>query len=374
MFRSGLEVDGPRPVGRAAVPKGMRRSVRRAQWSAFFPPGTPVIALPDWGRPRLLVPARTPADRWRGSGFYPAFRLTARSYRWLLRLKTAGGLATVRASREICDGPTLQEFLADVIPGATVRAVMLGMANRAQKLTAQLVAADGRVAGYLKCAASELARERVRNEYDVLRRLPRGAGPRPLKWGMFAGLDALLTQPIHGHLLRATLPPPPELLEYARSLHTPARFSVHDHPWFCRRELALPPDLLAIAGALQGREWGVVRQHGDLVPWNVVQDATGRLSAVDWEYGSLEGFPGLDLAHYILQVAALIYRWTPERARTYATGYVQDCCDGASAAEASAIVALAASDAFVNTLLDGHGVEDPLQAWRRSLWSGGART
>lgn len=359
---------------RADVVGSTQRPDEHAQWCAFFPPGTPVIALPDWDRPRLLVPATGAADRWRGSGFYPAFRFTARTYRWMLRLITVAGLPAVRTSREVRDSPTLQEFLAHVVPGAMVRAVMLGTANRAQKLTAQLVDADGRVTGYLKCAASDLARERLRNEYDLLRLLPPDAGPQPVKLGVFAGMDALLTQPVHGRLLRAVLPPPPELLEYTRSLHAFGRHAVLQHPWFCRWDLTLHPELRAVAGALAGREWAVVRQHGDLAPWNVLQDGTGRLTAVDWEYGCAEGFPGLDLAYYVLQVAALIYRWTPGRAGTYATSYLLDCDDGASAAEASAIVALAAYNAFENTLLDGHGVHDPLQIWRRCLWTRGTLT
>jgi hypothetical protein len=374
VFRSGLEPGVRSRDGRAAGEAATRRRDVHAAWSAFFPPGTQVIALPDWDRPRLLVPAATAVERWRGSGFYPAFRLSARTYRWLLRLRAAGGLAVVRTSRAVHAGTTLQEFLADVIPGATVRAVMLGMANRAQKLTAQLVAADGRVTGYLKCAASNLARERLRNEHDLLCLLRPEAGPRPLKFGVFAGMDALLTQPVHGRLLRAVLPPPPELLEYALSLHTSDRRAVQHHPWFCRQDLALPPELRAAAGALAGREWPVVRQHGDLVPWNVLQGAAGRLTAVDWESGCAEGFPGLDVAHYLLQVAALIYRWTPEQARIYATGYLVDCGDGLSPAEASAIVALAAYNAFTNTLMDGHSMYDPLQIWRRSLWTEGALT
>jgi hypothetical protein len=371
MVRSGLEPGVRSRGGQAADEGATQRPDERAQWSAFFPPGTPVIALPDWGRPRLLVAAATAAGRWRGSGFYPACRLTARAYRWLLRARASAGLAAVRTSREVRDGPILQEFLAEVLPGATVRAVMVGMANRAQKLTAQLVAADGRVTGYLKCAASDLARERLRNEHDLLQLVPPEAGPRPLKFGVFAGMDALLTRPVHGRLLRTALSPPPELLRYARSLHTADRCAVQRHPWFCKRELAADAQLRAIAGPLASREWAVVRQHGDLVPWNVVQGATGRLTAVDWEYGCAEGFPGLDLAHYVLQVAGLIYRWSPERARAYATDYLLHCGDGLSAAEASAIVALAAYDAFGNTLTDGYGMNDPLQIWRRSLWTGG---
>jgi hypothetical protein len=329
-----------------------------------------VIALPDWNRPRLLVPAATAAERWRGSGFYPAFRLTARAYRWLLRLKALGGPGVVRTSRDFCDGATLQDFLADVIPGAKVVAVVVGMASRAQKLTAQLSGADGRVTGYLKCAASDLARERLRNEHDLLQLLPPGAGPRPLRFGAFAGMTALLTQAVSGCALPLALVPPPELLKYALSLHTPDRHAVQHHPWLCRQGLTMDPELSAIAGALTGREWPVVRLHGDLVPWNLLRRPTGQLAAIDWEYGCTEGFPGIDLVQYVLQVAVLIHHWDPARTRAFATRCLLDCGLDATVAEADAIVRLAAYHAFRNTALDGWDATDRVQSWRRTLWRG----
>ena len=43
-----------------------------------------------------------------------------------------------------------------------------------------------------------------------------------------------------------------------------------------------------------------------------------RLSAFDWEHGIADGFPYLDLAYFILQVAALIY--------SLAAGEERDLC------------------------------------------------
>jgi hypothetical protein len=124
------------------------------EWHAFFPPGTPVMALPGWEQPRLLLPATSRADRWHASGVYPAFRSTAKLYRGLMRLSALSGFGPVRLSLMSHGGPTLQEYLADALPGARVCAVMVGVAHQAQKLTAQLVAPDGNVIGYMKCGAS----------------------------------------------------------------------------------------------------------------------------------------------------------------------------------------------------------------------------
>ena len=52
------------------------------------------------------------------------------------------------------------------------------------------------------------------------------------------------------------------------------------------------------------------------------QDGKG-LSAFDWEYGIAEGFPYLDLAHFILQIAVLIYSWPPVKSAIYAARWLE---------------------------------------------------
>ena len=46
------------------------------------------------------------------------------------------------------------------------------------------------------------------------------------------------------------------------------------------------------------------------------------MGAIDWEYGTLEGFPHLDLAYYVLQTSDVIYRRAPLRAAEYAAKYL----------------------------------------------------
>jgi hypothetical protein len=338
------------------------------EWHAFFPQGASVIALPGWDRPRLLVPASTLASRWSGSGVYPAVRVAAKAYRWLLRFKALGGVRAVRVPEGSRGGPTLQDFLADTLPGARVRAVMMGVAHQAQKLTVQLVSADGTVVGYLKCAAKPVARQRLKNEYLLQSELPAGAGPRPLKYARLGEMEALLMEPVRGRALSAALPPPPQLAAFVFSLSTSERYPFQVHPWVQARGLLQKPELQPVLANLISREWAVVRQHGDLVPWNLIQTAEGRLTAIDWEYGCKEGFPGVDLAHYILQVAAQIHRWTPARAREYATQYLVQSGLDVSVEEARAIVKLAAYLAFQDAIVDGWKAGDPLQRWRGLVW------
>jgi hypothetical protein len=338
------------------------------EWHAFFTPGTPVLALPGWKQPRLLVPATSARDRWNASGAYPAFRSTAKLYRGLMRLRALSGIGTVRVSLADRAGPTLQEYLADTMPDAEAHAVMVGVAHQAQKLTVQLGAHDGTVVGYMKCASSPGARQRIRNEHLIQCGLPPGTGPRPLKYASMGGMDALLMEPVQGSSVRATLPPPNELPAFVSSLARPVRYSVLRHPWICGKNLEANAEVEPIIAELSAREWAVVLQHGDLVPWNLIRKAEGGLTALDWEYGCEEGFPGLDLAHYVLQVAAHIHRWAPARSREYATRYLLDTGLDVNATEANAVVRLTAYVAYQHAQLDGYGPDAPVQLWRRLVW------
>ena len=142
----------------------------------FFPPSTRVVALPSWTRPRLLVPATTLVERASASGFYPAFRVMGRVYRSLLRVEAVLALG---AKRSATSTPLfVSEFVKNVLPGARVRAVQVGMPGSAQKCTLQLADDSGRVSGYLKGAESPLARQRLRDEFELLGRLP-PASDRP---------------------------------------------------------------------------------------------------------------------------------------------------------------------------------------------------
>ena len=78
-----------------------------------------------------------------------------------------------------------------------------------------------------------------------------------------------------------------------------------------------------------------------------------------------KGFPHLDAAHYLLQVAALIRRWPPERARAFAVRHLD--ADLAST-QADALVRLSAFAAYHEAQADGHTEDAPLQAWRRAVW------
>jgi hypothetical protein len=64
-------------------------------------------------------------------------------------------------------------------------------------------------------------------------------------------------------------------------------------------------------GRLHGFVLRPVIRHGDFARWNLLREAGGRISVMDWEWGAARGLPGIDLVHFFLQDARLVQRLTP---------------------------------------------------------------
>jgi len=245
----------------------------------------------------------------------------------------------------------------------------VGTPGPAQKITAQLRDDNGGVLGYLKYAEKDAARKRLRQERQMLCSIPEGAGPELLKYGTMGNGEAMLTTPVSGKPLPATLPPAGDLTDFSTSL-APQPVPVAAHPWVRRIRERSTPELDIWFEALTGKEWSVTIQHGDFTPWNVLRRSDGTLGAIDWEYGTLEGFPYLDLAYYSLQTSALIYHRSPSRAAEYTAQYLAGHPRLAlSNVEARALTSLAAYDAYRKFQEDGHLPDtNHLQRWRRAVW------
>jgi hypothetical protein len=55
-------------------------------------------------------------------------------------------------------------------------------------------------------------------------------------------------------------------------------------------------------------------RHGDFSRWNLLRLESGKLLALDWEWGSAEGIPGVDLVHYFAQDVRLVKRMPVRKA------------------------------------------------------------
>lgn len=339
-----------------------------SDWSIFFPPGTSVLALPGWQNPRLYLPTHNPVQRWKQSSFYPAFRLRGRLFRLLFRFKATAKVAAVRNVHS--SSWPLREFVQDVLPQVTTTVVMVGTPSPAQEITVQLWDNKDQVLGYIKYAEKEAARTRLRQELFMLSNLPEEVGPEPIKFGALGEGEALLKSVLPGKpLVRALLPPPKELSGLLDSLVVGPAVPLEDHPWVRRLRNLGTPELDTMFEPLVGRDWPVTIQHGDLAPWNLLRRSDGALRAVDWEYGTIEGFLGLDLAHYILQTSALIFNRDPLKSARYAAWYLSEMSNlTLNSAESYALVRLAAYDAYQKVAEDGQFHGDGQQPWRRTIW------
>ncbi|HBN08162.1 MAG TPA: hypothetical protein DD435_05795 [Cyanobacteria bacterium UBA8530] len=143
-------------------------------------------------------------------------------------------------------------------------------------------------------------------------------------------------------------------------------YQIDHHPWVLEQRQA-GDNLEGLLEPLSGRAWETVISHGDCAPWNLRACPRG-LMAFDWEYGRLDGLPYLDLAYYLLQTAALIYRWSPSRAYDFAVRYLEKNEFALEIGEISAIVTLAAYTAYKQASLDGQPPDSRLQCWRSAIW------
>lgn len=343
-------------------------------WNNLFPPGEPVIALPNWRRPRLLISAHRYDQRWRDSGFYLALRTRTRFYKQFLRLRAAIRAMPVRRAQG--RGWILGEFLDGLVDSPQPPSIWIGTAGVAQKWTIRVHDASGKPAAYVKWGFTESARRRIVREHGTLCALPKGLGPNPLKVGPLAGGMALCVQPIVGRPLgRFTRPVSARLANFLEglSIHTP--LDIHEHSGFADLAKDAPAPVLAWIDQLADQSWPVVIRHGDLTPWNLIDlssedsDWGGRLAAVDWDNASMNGAPFLDVTHYHLQVAGLLLKRGPASATSFVVErLMRQPWPGLSQVHATAVTALAAYAAWRRAMEDGEGADEHRQRWHRTIW------
>src|ERR1700722_13240663 len=117
-------------------------------WNQLFPPGEPVVALPDWQNPRILISGRSPSSRWTGCSFFPAHRTKARAYRMALRFQAFAGAGEIRNA--VGESWMLRDFLGDIVDSPRPPAIQIGTPAAAQKWTIRVADASGKIAAYVK--------------------------------------------------------------------------------------------------------------------------------------------------------------------------------------------------------------------------------
>jgi thiamine kinase-like enzyme len=310
--------------------------------------------------------SKTPLQRWKHSFLYPAFRPPAKFYRMILRTKALMGIGkTIEAPQ---DEWMLSDFLADILPEIHSTVLLMGTISPAQKVIVQLWN-ENKVVGYIKYAENPRARVRLNQEYQMLSSLPINLAPKPIKYDVFLNGLALVTEPILGKMLCPCLPPPPAVGSLLKTLTLSRFYSIENHPWVKKLEERNLSRIEPWITALTTHKWPIAINHGDFAPWNIFHIKEDLFSLVDWEYGNINGFPYIDLAYYLLQVAMLIYRWPPSRAKAYAINYIcHSLKSEVSPVEAKAIINITAYNAYQQAKADGHSANEPIQVYRSAIW------
>lgn len=269
------------------------------------------------GRPFLLVP-RLPRAAAVALELYPAQTVRARAagtvLRWLLRAGVPLGTKGVTFS--VDPGDAFAAFLALQAAEPKGRLPMLGIlagnpASDGQRFLLLVFDACQRPVAVVKAGLSARARFLVGKEESFLAAVPRTASCIPRLRAKFESgrlramsLDFFAGDSPRPHHEGAL----PGLL--ASWVDRERATAVSASPDWVRLEDAAPPGGLftQIVRRLGGRTVHPAIQHGDLAPWNIKVSAAGDWTVLDWERGQLDGIPGWDWFHYVIQPGILVER------------------------------------------------------------------
>ncbi|MEX2647484.1 MAG: hypothetical protein WD673_00565, partial [Alphaproteobacteria bacterium] len=256
-----------------------------------------------------------------------------------------------------------------------VAAMLPGTPGPTRKATLALVDERHRPVAFAKLATTAPARARLRHEHAMLGALAErdlDLAPKPLGLHEDDRRTLLVIAAVAGGTLPWTFPPPAGMRAAVEALHRGPDLPLEAHGWLA--------DLASDAGgrggawraALAGRDWPSALRHGDLTAGHVVIGAD-HVVLLDWEYGALDGFPWVDLAHGALQALALVRRGPPGQSRALAARWLASRpWPGLTPRESDALVRIAAFAAHRDARIDGHFDDAPLQRWRSALWEGEA--
>jgi hypothetical protein len=297
---------------------------------ALCPVDQDILELRAQGVPRWFFPMSDFKTLRKAFALYPALRWRSQAYRAALRAwaTTGGARLTHRVSPKRKGEWPLGELLLPDFPALSTAAVSIGIPGPAQKITVQFMDAQGHTLGFAKYANAPLARDHVANEARMLGLIPENVGPRLVRFVRFLQGDLLVQTPLPGRVrMPRSKPDAAQIRLIERLVRGEEAYVASQHPFIeglyaraGRRRSALE----RIVADLEDSEWPVALHHGDLSPWNMRWQGSNCL-AFDWEHGREAGLAYLEVAHAPIQVAGLIRKTDPLRAKHAVSEYVKYC-------------------------------------------------
>jgi hypothetical protein len=339
--------------------------------------------VPGLSDPRWYIPLDLPAVAAAAFQLYTPYRATARIKRNLVRAAARSGLPGWYRDRIVIaqrTPPPLEQVIADILPNEAVwLALSSGTAGPARKATVAILNRQGQALGFAKCAESPLSERLVRNEAATLASLaalPATASlvPRLLFAGDIDGSFTAIQQTVMGaqapRLMTATHQRFLETLMIGRAkpaTTTDLVSSLRSRLW------ALPPaqhQLAAIVDAV----WPVLDRidlpativHGDFAPWNL-RIESGRMVAIDWEYGVMDGLPLVDAIHHLLQVGFLVEGWSVAKACDRLAAHASSGELGLTTEQMRALQIVSLLDKLARRYEEEYLANDPTSLWYQRI-------
>jgi hypothetical protein len=303
-------------VGPPRTPSEDSRIIGAAR--TLCPPRVHVVELAPKGMPRWFVRGKprwfVPMDTWRvrlsGSRIYPALSAKARAYRTALRawITIGGAQFTHHTYLKIEHDWTLRELLRSDMPTLSTAAISIGGAiPGGRKITAQLMDERGHVLGFAKYASNAYTRAAIANEARMLEGLPENVGPRVIRFTPFLDGDLLVQTHVQGRMRVHMRIDAAQREFYERLIRTDEVYPASQHPYLLdlhKRADGQRDFIENVIEDLDRGAWPVAWMHGDLAPYNMRWRRAG-CQAFDWEHGKEIGFPYLDGAAMLIQVAKI---------------------------------------------------------------------
>ena len=331
----------------------MRRADAVEVARALCPVGQDILEVSAHGVPRWFFPMGNPNTLRKSLTMYPNYRWRSRAYRAaLLAWATVGGVRlTHRVSPRSKGEWPVGELLLSDFPTLSTAAVAIGTPGASQKITVQLMDDRGRTLGFAKYANVPWAQDCIANEARMLEIIPENIGPRLVRFTRFLEGDLLVQTPVAGRVrMPRSKPDAAQMRLIERLIRTGETYVASEHP-FIEGMYARAGQgrrmLERIVAELEDSAWPVALHHGDLSPWNMRWQGRNCL-AFDWEYGREEGLAYLELAHAPAQVAGLIRKTDPLRAKRDVSEYMRRCLPARLGRFAPAVTALSALSALVS--------------------------
>jgi len=273
------------------------------------------------GRPLILLPPGLAAART-GLNLYSAQRWQAKLWRALLPLILQTPAAKLfEATHFEADATSeIMQFMARQMgtsgDAVSLAAIKFCEARDRSRLVLLLCDESGRPTCVIKAGLNAAGQKDTNQEANFLEKLPANTIGCIRMTGRIKhpGLSAFATSYFPGespgndvgmeHLFQAWLntgsPVRLESLPTWRELDAAAT-------------KADPDNWQAVKKVLAGKTVRTTLYHGDFAPWNVRAVNSQNLRAFDWERGQLEGIPGWDWFHFIIQTSILPKRYSTER-------------------------------------------------------------